>query len=36
MNGLTVAPAKRRAFISRTATQTVRDFWALLREEPLD
>lgn len=26
---------KRRVFISRSATQTVRDFWALLREEPL-
>lgn len=27
---------KRRLFVSRTATQTVRDFWALLREEPLN
>ena len=26
---------KRRLFVSRTATQTAREFWALLREEPL-
>lgn len=25
----------RRVFMSRTATQTAREFWALLREEPL-
>lgn len=27
---------KRPLFVSRTATQTVRGFWALLREEPLE
>lgn len=27
---------KRRVFISRTATQTARVFWGLLRDEPLD
>lgn len=27
---------KRRVFISQTATKTAREFWAMLREEPLD
>ncbi len=27
---------RRRVFMSRSATQTAREFWALVREEPLD
>lgn len=27
---------RRRIFMSRTATQTAREFWALVREEPID